>query len=309
MSQSLTLGTPLSQSQSSLLVSPTYGLATFLTFFVSMLIFGKRSSRSRCQASAPKIRPQVDAQPLKGRTALVTGANGGIGRVIAEKLASMGATLVGTGYSPENAQEFVEHMKVQGYGDVLGMPVDLSVPSQVEAFFAELSRQKIQVDVLVNCAGITRDQLFPLMKTEEWDAVINTNLTSIFHITRHVIRSMMKNKFGRVINIGSIVGARGNPGQANYAAAKAGLLGFSKTLALETAPKNVTVNTVSPGFIETAMTDKIPAKQKQALLDQIPMKHMGQPDDIAEIVGFLAAPASSYITGANIHVNGGMYMA
>jgi len=235
---------------------------------------------------------------LEGKVALVTGASRGIGRAIALELAKHGARVTGTATSEEGAQ------RISASG-VAGKVLDVKSAEQCDALFKELG----DVHILVNNAGITRDNLALRMKDSDWDEVIETNLKSVFRLSRAVMRGMMKARWGRIINITSVVGASGNPGQANYAAAKAGIVGLSKSLARELGSRNITVNCVAPGFIDTDMTRALPEAQKTALLTQIPLGRLGQPEDIAAAVAYLASPAAGYITGSVLHVNGGMYMS
>lgn len=247
-------------------------------------------------------------QLLQNQIALVTGASRGIGHAIALALAKQGATVAGTATTQEGANkitaQFAE-LKLPGHGFVL----NVADQNSIEQALAAIKTQCGVPTILVNNAGITRDNLMLRMKDDEWNAVIDTNLTAVFHLTKRCLRDMLKARGGRIINISSIVGATGNPGQANYSAAKAGLIGFSKALAIEVASREITVNVVAPGFIETDMTNALTAEQKSALLSKIPSNRLGQPADIAEAVVFLASPRASYITGQTLHVNGGMYMA
>ena len=241
---------------------------------------------------------------LSGKTALVTGASGGIGGEIAKALHGAGATvgLSGTRVDPLEAMaaELGERAHV--------LPCNLSDAEAV----ANLPKQAVDamgsVDILVNNAGITRDNLFMRMSDEEWQSVLDVNLSAVFKLSKGVMRGMMKSRWGRIINIGSVVGSSGNPGQGNYAAAKAGLIGMSKSLAFEVASRGITVNTVSPGFIETAMTDKLNDDQKSAILTQVPAGRMGEAEEIGAAVLYLASPEAGYVTGATLHVNGGMAM-
>lgn len=244
---------------------------------------------------------------LSGKTALVTGASRGIGAVVAAELAVQGAYVIGTATTESGAQkitEMLETCKLAGRGEVLEVRDALSF----EAFTQALDASKTSIDILVNNAGVTRDNLLLRMKEEEWQEVIDVDLTAIFRLSKHFVRSMLKQRWGRIINISSIVGCMGNAGQANYAAAKAGMIGFSKSLAREVAPRGITVNCIAPGFIETDMTDNLPETHKQALLSNIPMGRIGCAEEIAAAVNFLASPKAGYITGETLHVNGGMYM-
>jgi 3-oxoacyl-[acyl-carrier protein] reductase len=245
---------------------------------------------------------------LENKTALVTGASRGIGRAIALELAAQGAYVIGTATSESGAEAFTavlsEH-QYQGQGLVL----DVSQPDSVNALGEALATAGQDPAILVNNAGVTRDNLLMRMKDEEWDTVINTNLSSVFRLTRLCLRAMMKARWGRVINITSVVGLSGNAGQCNYSAAKAGMVGFTRSLAREVAARNITVNAVAPGFIQTDMTDALKDDQKSTLLSQIPLARLGHPQDIAGTVLFLASEHAAYITGEIINVNGGMYMA
>jgi 3-oxoacyl-[acyl-carrier protein] reductase len=236
---------------------------------------------------------------LEGKIALVTGASRGIGHAIAEQLLKDGAKVVGTSTSAEGAK------KVPG----IGMVLDVRDPAQCDALMAQIQKTQGDIAILVNNAGITRDNLALRMKDAEFDEVIDTNLRAVFRLSRAVMRGMMKARWGRIINITSVVGASGNPGQANYAAAKAAVVGMTKSLARELGSRNITVNCVAPGFIDTDMTRALPDQQKKALLEQIPLGRLGTPQDVAAAVAYLASPAGGYVTGAVLHVNGGMYMS
>ena len=245
------------------------------------------------------------SKPLQGEIALVTGASRGIGAAIAEELASMGATVLGTATSEGGAATIGERLAVHGgHGRVL----DVTDGAQVDAVIDSITKEFGAVSILVNNAGITRDQLLMRMKEDDWQSVINTNLTSVYRTSKAVMRGMMKARKGRIISIASVIGLTGNPGQANYAAAKAGIIAFSKSLAREIGTRGITVNVVAPGFIDTDMTRALPEETKQGLLGQIALGRLGEVADIAKAVGFLASPAASYITGETLHVNGGMYM-
>ena len=241
---------------------------------------------------------------FNGRIAFVTGATRGIGLAIAERLADAGAFVIGTATSETGAASISEKLGARGRGIVLDVTNAEAALAAVNAVVTEFGR----IDILVNNAGITRDQLAMRMTDEAWDAVIATNLTAAFRLSRTVLRPMMKARFGRSINITSVVGAMGNAGQANYAAAKAGLIGMSKSIAREVASRNITVNCVAPGFIDTDMTKGLSEEHKMALLAQIPAQRLGQTDDIAAAVAFLASEPAGYITGTVLHVNGGMFM-
>lgn len=240
---------------------------------------------------------------LEGQVALVTGASRGIGKAIAVQLQSLGATVIGTATSEHGADKISEYLG-EGHGLVLNVTCDDSIA----ALFDVIKEKFGAVDVLVNNAGITRDNLFMRMKDEEWNDIIDTNLSSVFKISKAVIRTMMKKRHGRIINIGSVVGTMGNAGQVNYATAKAGLIGFTKSLAREVASRGITVNTVAPGFIDTDMTQTLTDEQKEGIFSQVPANRLGKPEEIANAVAFLASDSAGYITGETLHVNGGMYM-
>ena len=245
---------------------------------------------------------------LTDQIALVTGASRGIGQAIAIALGEAGATVVGTATSQDGANKISEYMESAGLKGK-GLVLDVSSPDSISSCIAQVNNEFGVIDILVNNAGITKDTLLMAMKDEQWDAIINTNLSSIFRMSKAVIRGMMKKRGGRIISISSVVGASGNAGQTNYAAAKAGLVGFSKSLAREIGSRHITVNAVAPGFIDTDMTRELGQNQKDALLSQIPLGRLGRAEEIAATVLFLASPAAAYITGETIHVNGGMYMA
>ena len=239
--------------------------------------------------------------------ALVTGASRGIGASIALTLAQQGFQVTGTATTPEGAARISEHLSA--FAGCQGACLQVNDAEQVQALVDGMVKTSGALHVLVNNAGITRDTLAMRMKDSDWDDVIDTNLKAVFRLCRAVMRPMMKQRFGRIINITSVVGASGNPGQANYAAAKAGVAGMTKALARELGSRGITVNCVAPGFIETDMTAGLPPEQQQALLGQIPLGHLGQPEDVAQAVAFLAGSGGAYITGQELHVNGGMYMA
>lgn len=241
---------------------------------------------------------------LQGKIALVTGASRGIGRAIAEALVARGATVVGTATSDKGAQSISEYLGENGMGSVL----NVSDQTSVEALLSKVTEVYGGIDILVNNAGVTGDNLLMRMKEDEWQSIIDTNLTSIFRMSKGVLRGMMKKRAGRIINIGSVVGSSGNPGQANYCAAKAGLVGFSKSLAREVATRGITVNVVAPGFIATDMTDKLSDEQRETISKDIPAARLGSPSEIASAVVFLASQEAAYITGETIHVNGGLFM-
>jgi 3-oxoacyl-[acyl-carrier protein] reductase len=242
---------------------------------------------------------------LDGKIALVTGASRGIGRAIAERLAADGATIIGTATSESGAQAISDYLGDNGQGMVLNVSQSDSMQSLLNA----INEQHGVIDILVNNAGITRDNLLLRMKDQEWQDILDTNLTSIFQMSKAVLRGMMKKRHGRIINIGSVVGSTGNGGQANYAAAKAGVIGFSKSMAREVASRGITVNVVAPGFIDTDMTKSLSEDQKEAIFKDIPANRLGDPKEIAATVGFLASDDAAYITGETLHVNGGMYMS
>ncbi len=247
------------------------------------------------------------AASLDGQVALVTGASRGIGQAIALKLGAMGAYVVGTATSDAGAEKISAYMGEAGIRGE-GMNLNVTDGEAVDALIKRIADEQGAVTILVNNAGITRDNLLMRMKEEEWAAIMETNLTSIYRVSKACLRGMMKARTGRIISITSVVGAMGNPGQSNYAAAKAGVMGFSKALAREVASRGITVNTVAPGFIDTDMTQALPEEQRDALKGQIPLGTLGQPGDIASAVGFLASEEAAYITGQTLHVNGGMYM-
>ncbi|KMT64772.1 3-oxoacyl-ACP reductase FabG [Catenovulum maritimum] len=242
---------------------------------------------------------------FEGQVALVTGASRGIGKAIALQLANAGAKVIGTATSEKGAAAIAEYLGEKGTGLVLNVTDDDSIAALFDAIKAQFG----DIDILVNNAGITRDNLMMRMKNDEWEDILNTNLTSVFKLSKAVLRAMMKKRTGRIINIGSVVGSTGNPGQANYCAAKAGLVGFTKALAKEVASRGITVNTVAPGFIDTDMTKELTEEQKNTIFAQIPAGRLGQPEEIASAVSFLATKEAAYISGETIHVNGGMYMA
>lgn len=245
---------------------------------------------------------------LENEIAFVSGASRGIGKEIALALGAKGAVVVGTATSEsgsENISNYLKEKNIKGSGMVMNVTDQASIDAAVETTTAQFGAPTI----LVNNAGITRDNLLMRMKDEEWDDIINTNLSSIFRLTKTCLRAMMKARKGRIVSIASVVGASGNAGQTNYAAAKAGLMGFSKSLAREVGSRGITVNVVAPGFIDTDMTRALPDAQREALLNQIPLNRLGDPIEIANAVAFLASPEASYITGETLHVNGGMYMS
>jgi 3-oxoacyl-[acyl-carrier protein] reductase len=242
---------------------------------------------------------------LNGEIALVTGATRGIGAAIAERLARDGARVIGTATTAEGAAQIGANLAPSGGR---GLVLDVVKPDSIEAVIEDIEAKEGAVGILCNNAGITRDALLLRMKEEDWDAVLDTNLASVFKLSKAVLRGMMKARKGRIVSITSIVGLTGNPGQANYAAAKAGILGFTKSLAREVGSRGITVNAVAPGFIDTDMTRALAEAQRAALNTQIPLGRLGQPADIAAAVAFLCSPDGAYITGETLHVNGGMYM-
>mgnify|MGYP002777073031 FL=1 len=243
---------------------------------------------------------------LQGEIVLVTGASRGIGAAIADLLASRGATVIGTATTDSGAAAIGERLKAQGGH---GRALDVTDGAAVEALIDAIAKEFGAISILVNNAGITRDNLLMRMKDEDWNAILDTNLSSIFRTSKAVMRGMMKARKGRIINIASVIGVTGNAGQANYAAAKAGIIGFSKSMAREIGSRGITVNVVAPGFIETDMTRDLPEDAKAKMLADIALGRLGSPADIAEAVAFLASPAAAYITGETLHVNGGMHMA
>ena len=244
------------------------------------------------------------SEVLEGQVALVTGASRGIGASIAESLASAGATVVGTATSDEGAEKITAAI---GSG-VRGVVLDIASEDSVQALISDIQAREGPPTIVVNNAGITRDNLLLRMKSEEWDSVLSTNLSGVFRVCKATLRGMMKAKRGRIINISSVIGLMGNPGQANYAATKAGIIGFSKSLAREVGSRNITVNVVAPGIIDTDMTRVLPEQQRTAMLGQVPLGRLGEAQDIANSVVFLASDAAAYITGETLHVNGGMLM-
>jgi 3-oxoacyl-[acyl-carrier protein] reductase len=246
------------------------------------------------------------ALDLGGQVALVTGATRGIGRAIATTLAKAGARVIGTATTEDGASKIDAALRESGGR---GIALDVTDAAAVDAALADIERTHGAVTILVNNAGITRDNLLLRMKDDEWDAVMATNLKSTYRLAKAVLRGMMKARHGRIIQIGSVVGSSGNPGQANYSASKAALIGFTKSLAQEVGSRNITVNCIAPGFIDTDMTRSLPEAQRNALQERIPLGRLGAAEDIANAVVFLAAPQAGYITGATLHVNGGMYMS
>lgn len=244
---------------------------------------------------------------LQNQIAFVTGASRGIGQAIAGELGRRGATVVGTATTEDGAQIISDYLKAAGING-RGATLNVNNAAQIESVLKAVQEEFGDISILVNNAGITRDNLLLRMKDEEWDSILETDLKSVFRLSRAVLRAMMRSRYGRIINISSVVGATGNIGQSNYAAAKAGLFGFSKSLAREIGSRNITVNCVAPGFISTDMTRSLTEKQQEYLMQQIPLGRLGQPEDVASAVAFIASPAAGYITGATLHVNGGMFM-
>ena len=244
---------------------------------------------------------------LHGEVALVTGASRGIGRAIALELARMGAAVVGTATSADGVASLEAALREAGLAG-RGLVLDVGEAASCDAALADVEGREGPVTILVNNAGITRDTLLLRMKDEDWEAVLRTNLSSVFRLSRGVLRGMMKARRGRIVNIASVVGLVGNPGQANYCAAKAGIVGFARSLAREVASRNITVNVVAPGFIDTDMTKGLPEEQRRLLASQIPLGRLGRPEDVAAAVAFLASPRAAWITGETLNVNGGMHM-
>ncbi|OOF40440.1 3-oxoacyl-ACP reductase [Rodentibacter mrazii] len=242
---------------------------------------------------------------MQNKIALVTGATRGIGRAIAEELVSKGAFVIGTATSEKGVEVISAYLGEKGRGLVL----NVTDKASIEAALEQIKNDFGDVDILVNNAGITRDNLLMRMKDDEWFDIMQTNLSSVYHLSKAMLRSMMKKRFGRIISIGSVVGSSGNPGQSNYCAAKAGVIGFSKALAKEVASRGITVNVVAPGFIATDMTEVLTDEQKAGILANVPAGHLGEAKDIAKAVAFLASDDASYITGTTLHVNGGLYMS
>jgi len=244
---------------------------------------------------------------FEGQVALVTGASRGIGAAIALELAQRGLKVIGTATTAEGAARI--SATLAAFAGCKGAALDVNDAAAAESQIDAIVKEHGALHVLVNNAGITRDTLAMRMKDDDWDAVLDTNLKAVFRMSRAVMRTMMKQRYGRIVNITSVVGASGNPGQANYAAAKAGVAGMTRALARELGSRGITVNCVAPGFIETDMTAALPEEQQKALLGQIPLGHLGKPADIAHAVAFLASPQAGYVTGQEVHVNGGMFMA
>ena len=246
-------------------------------------------------------------QKVEGQVALVTGASRGIGAAIALTLAQEGYKVIGTATTDDGAAKITQAL--EAYPGCGGKNLNVNDVTAAEALIDAITKEFGGLQVLVNNAGITRDMLAMRLKDEDWDAVLDTNLKAVFRMSRAVMRTMMKQRYGRIISITSVVGASGNAGQANYAAAKAGVAGMTRALARELGSRNITVNCVAPGFIETDMTASLPEEQQKALLSQIPLGHLGKPSDIAHAVAYLASPQAAYVTGQELHVNGGMFMS
>ncbi|MFV8571288.1 3-oxoacyl-ACP reductase FabG [Marinobacter sp. SBS5] len=244
---------------------------------------------------------------LEGKVALVTGATRGIGKAIAHELARLGAEVVGTATSAEGADSISEGLKAAGYNGY-GLVMDVANPESIDAGLKQIAEKSGAPLILVNNAGITRDNLLMRLKDDDWAAVLETNLSSVYRTSKAVLRGMAKARWGRVINVSSVVASMGNPGQGNYCAAKAGVEGFTRSLAKEMSNRGITANCVAPGFIDTDMTKKLDEKQRNAMLEIIPAGRLGEPEEIASVVAFLASDGAAYVTGETIHVNGGMYM-
>ncbi|MDX1757130.1 MAG: 3-oxoacyl-ACP reductase FabG [Marinobacter sp.] len=244
---------------------------------------------------------------LEGKTALVTGATRGIGKAIAYALAAQGARVVGTATSAEGAETITDNLKSAGY-DGFGIVMNVADPESIEAGLKQVTDEAGAPVILVNNAGITRDNLLMRLKDDDWSDVIETNLASVFRLSKAVLRGMTKARWGRIINVSSVVAGMGNPGQANYCAAKAGVEGFTRSLAKEMSNRGITANCVAPGFIDTDMTRKLDEKQRESMMEVIPAGRLGEPEEVAAVVAFLASEAAGYVTGETIHVNGGMYM-
>ena len=245
---------------------------------------------------------------IEGKIALVTGATRGIGKAIAQQLGSQGVIVIGTSTSDKGANAISEYLALAGVKGA-GMALDVASDESVTQLIKRVNEEFGVIDIVVNNAGITKDNLVMRMKTDEWDSVINTNLSSLYRVSKACLRGMSKKRWGRIISVSSVVASMGNAGQTNYAASKAGMEGFSRALASEIGSRNVTVNCVAPGFIDTDMTKDLSEEHRDTLQSKIPLKRLGQPEEIAAVVGFLASDAAAYVTGETIQVNGGMYMA
>jgi len=263
--------------------------------------------RSGRAATSLQARGGGDLPDLTDKVALVTGASRGIGAAIAERLTKSGATVIGTATSDSGAEAISARFTGEQKGE--GMKLDVTDTTNVEELLKAITKKYGSPDIVINNAGITQDGLMMRMKEKQWDAVIDTNLNSVFTVTKAALKAMMKKRWGRIVSISSVVGSMGNAGQTNYAAAKAGMEGFTRALGREVGSRGITVNAVAPGFIATDMTEKLPEEWKAKLLESVPAGRLGTPDEIADAVLFLASPTSSYITGHTLHVNGGMYMA
>mmetsp|Transcript_1769 Transcript_1769/g.4496 ORF Transcript_1769/g.4496 Transcript_1769/m.4496 type:complete len:303 (+) Transcript_1769:73-981(+) len=277
-----------------------------VSFRSSWLFVGSFAQPGR--ASSPVSMSALGSPDmLAGKVAIVTGASRGIGAAIAEKLAKAGATVIGTATSDSGAEaisaRFEEGMKGEG------MKLDVTDAKEIEAVIKTITAKYGVPEILVNNAGITQDTLMMRMKDTQWDAVLDTNLNSVFRMTKSLIKGMMKSRWGRIVSISSVVGSMGNAGQANYAASKAGMDGFTRALASEVGSRGITVNSVAPGFIKSDMTEGLPEDWKAKLLERVPMNRLGTPEEVADTVLFLVSPEASYVTGTTMHVNGGMYMA
>ena len=244
---------------------------------------------------------------IEGKIALVTGATRGIGKAIAHELASRGVIVIGTATSDSGASSISEYLALAGAKGT-GMALDVASDESVAAVIKKINEEFGVIDIVVNNAGITRDNLMLRMKADEWDAVINTNLSSLYRVTKACLRGMFKKRWGRIVSVSSVVASMGNAGQTNYAASKAGMEGYSRALASEIGSRNITVNCVAPGFIDTDMTKGLADEHRKTLQDKIPLNRLGKPEEIAAVVGFLVSDAASYVTGETIQVNGGMYM-
>lgn len=245
---------------------------------------------------------------LEGKVVLVTGASRGIGAAVADQLGAAGAVVVGTATSEAGAEKITQRLQEKGIKGE-GLVLNVTDAESIKTLLSTMKERHGVPEVLVNNAGITKDNLLMRMNDEEWFDVINTNLSSVYRLSKAVLRGMMKARWGRIINVSSVVGAMGNPGQSNYAASKAGVAGFARSLAAEVGSRGITVNTVAPGFIDTDMTRALPDEQREQLLSKIPLGRLGRPEEIAAVVAFLASDAGGYVSGETIHVNGGMYMA
>ncbi len=268
---------------------------------------GEETKQGAEERKGKREKGKGKSMSIQGQIALVTGASRGIGQAIALELGKLGAIVVGTATTEKGAQAVSAYLDAAGIKGG-GMALNVNDSAQVDAVLEAIAKQFGVITILVNNAGITKDNLLARMSDEEWNDIISTNLTSVFKLSKGVMRGMMKARQGRIINISSVVGSMGNAGQSNYAASKAGMIGFSKSLAREIGSRNITVNCVAPGFIATDMTEELSQEQRDKLVEQVPLKRLGQVSDIAATVAFLAGPGAGYITGATLHVNGGMHM-